>query len=132
MRLDLLADFLELRGIGTPGIDIFEDQMPADCRTGVLLKLPLQGIDIDHELPGYFRGKVQAIVRAQKAEDGDRLAKRVMDALTLYRHGLVDKEGREVLFINHMRPKTLPIIYPRSEGNGKEWSINMDASYVLR
>jgi hypothetical protein len=132
MRIDLLADILADAGIGAPGQDIYEEEMPADVRAGVLIKLPLQGVPIDHELPGYFRGAVQVIVRAQKVDTGDRLAKQVMDALTLSERTFLDAQGNEVMHVNYLRPRTLPIVYPRSDGNGKEWSINLDASYVLR
>lgn len=132
MRIDLLVDHLATSGAGTPGTDLFEYFMPAECRVGVLLKLPLQGIAIDHELPGYFRGSVQVIVRAQKDETGEHLAQRVSGLLTLVNKSFVDTSGKEVMFVNHLRPKTLPIVYPRSVGNGKEWSIHLDASYVLR
>lgn len=132
MRIELLTDLLAESGLGKPGTDLFEFEMPADCRSGVLLKLPLQGIEIDHELPGYFRGKVQAIVRAQKDETGERISKRVSAALTFTNRSFVDDKGVELMFVNFLRPKTLPIVYPRSVGNGKEWSINLDASYVLR
>jgi hypothetical protein len=132
MRIDLLADLLAAAKVGTPGKDIFEEEMPADVKAGVLLKLPLQGVPIDHELPGYYRGAVQAIVRAQKVDTGDRLAKRVMEALTLSEHSFTNEAGEEVMHVNFLRPRTLPIVYPRSDGNGKEWSINLDASYVLR
>ncbi len=71
-------------------------------------------------------------MRAQKVDTGDRLAKRVMEALTLSEHSFTNEAGEEVMHVNFLRPRTLPIVYPRSDGNGKEWSINLDASYVLR
>lgn len=132
MRIDLLADLLAAAKIGTPGKDLFEDEMPADARAGVLLRLPLLGVPINWELPGYYKGQVQAIVRAQKVATGDAMAAKVGAALTLFERSFTDDQGAEVMFVNYLRPRTLPIIYPRSDGNGKEWSINLDACYVLR
>ncbi|MBP2498250.1 hypothetical protein ABID82_005141 [Methylobacterium sp. PvP062] len=132
MRIDLLADLLEAAKIGTPGTSIFEDEMPADARAGVLLRLPILGVPIDWEIPGYLKGQVQAIVRAQKVATGDALARKVSEALTFTDRSFTDDKGVEVMFVNYLRPRTLPIIYPRSDGNGKEWSINLDACYVLR
>lgn len=129
MRIEFLSDRLEALGLGKVGKSIFEHEMPAECRTGVLLKLPLQGIPIDHELPGYFRGSVQAIVRAQQDETGRTLADKVMAALTITGETFTS-DGVEMR-VNFLRPKTLPVTYPRSDGNGKEWSINLDASYVM-
>lgn len=130
MRLDLLADRLAAAGLGTPGTDIFEFEMAPEVRAGILLKLPLDGIPIDHELPGYHKGAVQAIVRAQKHATGEALAAKVQDVLTIAKLDLLDEEGRG-MHVNYLRAKTLPIVYPRSDGNGKEWSINLDACYVL-
>lgn len=132
MRIDLIADYLEAQDLGLPGVNIFEEEMPASTKVGILLKLPLQGIPVDHELPGYFRGQLQAIVRAQKVDTGDRLAHAVSTALTLVNQPFAGEDGAEAMFVNYLRPRTLPIVYPRSDGNGKEWSINMDASYLLR
>jgi hypothetical protein len=129
MRIDLLADVLEA---AAPGTHIYEDEMPADARAGVLLRMPLQGMPINWEIPGYYKGQVQAIVRAQKVATGDALARKVMDALTFVERSFTDEKGADVMFVNYLRPCTLPIIYPRSDGNGKEWSINLDACYVLR
>ncbi|AMB48263.1 minor capsid protein [Methylobacterium sp. AMS5] len=132
MRIDCITDYLAAEGLGTVGKDLFEHEMPANTKVGILLRTPLEGIKICHELPGYYRGRaLQAIVRAQKDETGWPLAGRLSKALTLYKREFKDSEGRLVMRINHLLPQTLPITYRRSDGNGKEWSINLDASYVL-
>lgn len=131
MRIDLLNDLLAAEGLGTPGVDLFEFEMGPECRAGVLIKLPLDGVPIDHELPGYFRCQVQVIVRAQRHETGDALSKKVQAALTFNGRDFSAADGTPAMRVNFLRPRTLPIVYPRSDGNGKEWSINLDCSYVL-
>ena len=131
MRLSLLADLLEAAQIGVKPEAIYIDEMPATETIGVLLRLPLTGVPINHELPGYYRSQVQAIVRAQKAANGDLLAARVSAALTLTDRSL-PAGGPESMFVTFLRPRTLPVVYPRSDGNGKEWSISLDACYVMR
>lgn len=132
MRADILATILEDAGLGVIGETIFIHHMPDACAEGVLIRLPLIGIPIDHELPGYIKGRVQVIVRATAQSAGDALASEVMKALTIYATEYLDPEtGVFAMKINYLRADTLPIVYPRSVGNLKEWSINFDCCHVL-
>lgn len=130
MKLELLAGHIETLGLGTIGKDLFVHHMNGDVRQGILLRVPLSGVPIDHELPDYFRAEVQVIVRAQNQAAGSTLAARLLRELSLYKVTLTD--GVTTLTINQMLPKTKPIVYPRSESNGMEWSINFACSYVER
>ena len=130
MNLTPIAEKLIALNLGVPGTSLFIDEMPSTCKFGILVRSPLIGTKIDHELPKYFKGQIQVIVRSSKRAAGDALAYRIMDELTLHSETLVDDAGVGVL-INQMLPETLPIIYPRSDGNGIEWSINFDLVYVL-
>lgn len=108
---------------------IFADEMQAQVTTGILIRSPLTGIPIDPELPNYFRGSIQVIVRSPKHELGETMSKALLDGLTIYNAPLLD-ENFKGMRIKRMVPKTLPIVYRRSDGNGKEWSINFDVVYT--
>jgi len=133
MRLEIIAEVLASVGLGRIGESIFVHHMPPECREGVMVKTPLTGIEICAELPGYYRGGLQVIVRAQKHERGEEMAKTVLRALsTLQRKEYIHPQTRQPeMIVNQMIPKALPVRYPRSDGNGIEWSINFDCSYVL-
>lgn len=129
MNLEALSDHIVSLNLGVPGQTLFLHEMPADCHRGILLRLPLIGISVDHELPKYFRGEFQAIVRDKSHSSGAQLAQDLFDAFTLGKMTLLNQTGQGMRF-NHLHPKTLPIKYRRSDGNGIEWSINFTGSYV--
>lgn len=134
MRVDILAKVLESADAGIRGITIFAHHMPAECTQGLLIKLPLTGINNDHNLPNYFTGRVQVIVRAETQLPGDVLCQKVIDAL----HSSVVRKfydpvlpNMPVMQINQMLSEHLPIQFPRLEGGGIEWSLNFLVSYVM-
>jgi hypothetical protein len=125
MNLTILTDYLQAEGVGTNGVDLFAHRMPFECQKGVLLRLPLDGIQRDPQLPGYFKTEgLQAIIRDIDQAAGEIKAQRVMDALDLMNHQF------EGLKINRIFARTLPVVYPRSDGQELEWSITFFASYV--
>jgi hypothetical protein len=131
MKLELLAQVIQDAGIGTIGEDIYVHNMPADVTRGIMLRNPLAGTNIDNGLPGYFRDRLQAIVRATSHADGDVLAKQVTKALKMERKRLfLDTDGKLLLQINYLLPAQLPIVYPWTPANVLEWSINFITSYV--
>lgn len=132
MKLELLSELLEQRGLGTRGTDIFVHRMDAECPKGILLRLPIAGIDTDFNLPGYYKTQIQAIIRDANQQSGDAMAVRVMAQLTMYERIFTDPDtGAFLMQINQMYPAKLPIIYPRSEGQEIEWSLNFDVSYAI-
>ena len=129
-----MATILAQAGLGEIGSTIFEHHMPADCRKGILVRAPLLGIKIDHYLPGYYRTMIQVIVRDVRHGAGATKAQQVLDLLTIQKPTSYNDPAdatNQALQINQMLPETLPIVYPRSVGNGYEFSINLDASYVM-
>lgn len=124
MNLGGFVKILEDAGLGTAGKDIFLFELPADVPEGILIRLPLTGVKVHHEIPGYHTTEIQVIVRSQKQSVGHAKADRVMAALTSYHRIVTDPETGEEIEVKQMLPETLPIRYPRSDGNGIEWSIN--------
>ena len=131
MNLDIISQVIEDANLGVLGVSLFQHHMPEGCVNGILLRTPLNGIAIDHNLPGYFKGSLQAIVRSDSHELGDGLAASVSSALTLSNRIFASPNGSFLMKVNHLYPTNLPIIYPRSPGNIFEWSINFDCNYVV-
>lgn len=125
MRLEPLAQILADAGVGVIGATIFVYHMPENVTDGVLLRQPLQGTEIDYELPGYVKTDFQLIVRSSTYADGFDLVERATQALT-FEHvtTLADRQ------INYQRPRTEPIVYPRSDANVIEMSVNFECSFV--
>ena len=133
MRIDLLANYLDSQNVGTIGRTLFAHHMPADCVEGVLLKLPINGIEQDNYMPGFYKSPLQAIVRAQSEARGEKLSAQVIKVLTHKQtKDYVDQPGNVfAMRINFLLPEKLPIRYPRLDGNGIEWSLNFMTSFVL-
>jgi hypothetical protein len=131
MKLEILAQVLQDADAGTIGTDLFVHAMPAKVTKGVLLRNPLAGTSVNNYLPGYYRSRLQAIVRAPGHEQGDELAKIVGDALKMEQtRRFFNDDGSLAMQINYILPEQLPIVYPWTPANVLEWSLNFITSYV--
>jgi hypothetical protein len=118
MNLFPIAEKLEADGVGVMAETIFINMIPAEAPTGVLLRNPLQGTEIDYELPGFYKTQFKVIVRATTYPDGEALIQAVFDSLTM-----LDKQVG-TMFVKYMRPKTKPVVFPLSKGNLLEFSAD--------
>lgn len=133
MNLDCIAGILIEAGLATAlGVDIFEHHMPESCINGILLKLPAQGIPVNHYVPDFYRARFQAIYRNKDHATGDAMAINIANALTMTNQTFYDADGVTVLLrIMQCYPVNLPIVYPRSAGNVYEWAINLSSQYIM-
>lgn len=129
---DILEEKLQAAGF-QPGVDLFRKYMPAQCDEGVMTRIPLQGLPIDPYIPNFYKGRVQVIVRHSDPEAGARLASKVQEILTV--------EGREIhpetslrgeIHLDVFQPETLPIDFPRLDGNGFEWSQHFTCVFGMK
>lgn len=131
MNLDVLSQVITAADLGTLGKDLFQHHMPDAVTEAIMLKEPLAGTTINHDLPGYLKGQIQLVVRSSTNATGDAKANRLLSVLTIHNEAYADKNGVFLMKIVYLRPRTLPIIYPRTPGNTIEWSIVFDACYLL-
>jgi hypothetical protein len=125
MNLQPIADKLEAENLGKKGKTLFIHAMPLECKKGILLRSPLQGTDIDHELPGYYKTEFGVIVRAAKHEEATALAEAVMASL----------KGNDVqignMAVKYIRPHHLPVTFPVNDGNLIEALVKFDIAFVI-
>lgn len=126
MILEALAGVVQTAGLGVPGKTLFIHTIPSNVKSGIGLLMPLDGIAIDSELPGYRKGKVQAIVRHVEHALGATMANSVMDALTFLNRDLTG------IHVHYCRPRHEPIVFPKSTGDLLEFSINFDICLFYR
>ena len=124
MDLMPIANKLEFEGLGVQGKSLFINFMPMEAKTAIMLRTPLSGVDIDHELPGYFKTHFIAVTRAPEYVAALDLMKAVMLTLTVYDQDL------DSINIKYMRPGTLPVSFPVSEGNFYEVQVRFDIAYT--
>lgn len=123
MDLMPIANKLEFEGLGVQGKSLFINFMPMEAKKAIMLRSPLTGVDIDHELPGYFRSPFMVVVRSPEYTSALELMREVMLALTIYNQ---DLDGMSV---KHMYPTTLPISFPVSDGNFYEVQVNFHTAF---
>lgn len=124
MNLIPITNRLEAEGLGTPGSTLFINFMPFECKQGILLRTPLTGTRIDHELPGYFKCEVMVITRAPEYTAALSLMQEVMSALTIY------EEQMDDIYMKYIRPETLPVSFPVSDGQFYEVQVRFEVVYV--
>jgi len=124
MKFEPLADYLDGQGIVTKGQTLFIHYMPQTIKIGALMLGKLTGTPIDPELPGYYKTGFRIIVRHQDIVDGLAMANQIKDALNMRN---VELPGMSIRYIV---PKHEPVLFPISEGDHLEISINFDAVYV--
>lgn len=130
MRLEEIAEYLVSLDIGLKTRDsqknLFVNYMGPNIPKGVLIRESYMGTPIDHYLPGYFRASFQIIVRDSDYVEGRRKADIILESLTV-------RQSRTIgsMYVRQILPRHEPLVYPVSEGNRLEWSINFDAAYSV-
>lgn len=130
MIFDILEQKLIDAGVAEAGKSLFRGYMPSDVTVGVMLRTPLDGIKIDPFIEGWHKTELQVIVRHTDPVEGLKLANRVSQVL--YTHKLEKypaNEERGPAHINAFYPETLPVQYPRLEGNAIEFSQYFKAAF---
>ena len=128
MIFDVFVQKLQAAGY-RPGADLFIDTIPGTINKAIMLRTTLAGIAIDPHIPNRYRGPLQVVVRDVDATDGLRRAKEIQRLITLDRreyHPANPAAGRGPVHLDLCSPKTLPVRYPRLDGNGLEWSQMFD------
>lgn len=124
MNLLPLANYLEENNLGTVGTNLFVEQFPAECKTGILLRAPLMGAQIDHELPGYLKFDFRVVVRHTSRGPGYELACRLAKQLNMLKTTIGEWT------VNYLRPVNVPSQFPMSVGESVEFNINMEVCLV--
>lgn len=120
-----LAQRLEDQGVGVQGKSIFAYMMPAAATTAVMVRNELSGTRINHQLPGYFKTRVQVIARGPDYVTAEALMTRAIAALTLPADTVLG-----TMTFNFCRPETLPSAFPLSGGNLIEFNTYFEVCFV--
>lgn len=130
MIYDILEKKLTDTGLVTAGVSLFRDYMPAECEIGVMIRTPLTGIKIDPHIEGWHKTTMQVITRHVDPVEGATMAANVCKLLIVQAPETYEASAeRGRAHINVFYPSTLPIRYPRLEGNGLEFSQHFTAAF---
>jgi len=125
MNLEPIAQYLEDNGCGKQGVSIFVGQMPVD-KTGILLKPPYRGTEINYELPNYFKGEFALIVRGKGAAATEKVMAGVMKFFSIQSDTQIGN-----MAVKYLRARTLPVSYPIPASGLQEVVANIDCCFVL-
>lgn len=119
MNLLSMIDRLSMQGQGQSGKTLFLNMMPAKVNKAIMLRTPLTGTKIDHELPEYYKTEFQLIVRDTDYASAQTRAEDAVKALTVVETQIGP------MYFRYCRPDTKPVAYPMSDGNLVEVSVTM-------
>lgn len=132
MIYDVLEKKIEAAGLGVVSQTVFREAMPPGVKVGILFRSPLGGINIDPYIPGWYKPRLQVIVRHTDSELGTQMANDVIKALRVESPEFHDSPEIGRVQIAVFTPLQLPIQFPRSDGNGIEWSINFTTAFAFK
>lgn len=114
--LEAIVQFIQVNGLGNPGVDLFRGYMPAEVETGtvVLARVPIE----DDPYCRTKKGTFQVVTRAATGDLAHAKAAAIKKLLRL--------EGAEIgeVGFKFIIPKHEPLVYPRADGGQYEASVN--------
>lgn len=116
-----LADGVEDLELGK---NVMLETMPLSVTKGVIIRSSLSGDPIDYEIPGLARSHFRLIARSAKFLDAQSLLYEAIEALMIERPVQV---GR--MRVRTCRPISTPVVFPLSDGNLREFMVNMQIIY---
>lgn len=125
-NIDDLGTVMEGKGLGTVGIDIFCLFAPPEKTNYALLYPSADPPVVDPELPGYYTGKFQIIVRHVDHAEGLDKCKAIAEAMTFNNLETTN------LLIRRCRPLTQARIYRRSESGSLEFAVSYDIRFITK
>lgn len=125
-HLYAMAELIQAAGIATAGTDLFIGTIPPDVTSGVMLRDPLVGAEIDEGLKDFYSLEVSVIVRDPSVADGYARALALQNALNLNDWSNADVQ------ISWMKPCHLPVSYPRGDADTLETAFKVRIGFGMK
>lgn len=125
MKLKPITTWLEQLGVGTQGTDLFINEIPSECKNGIVLLDSYGGMPINPYLPGYKMGVFRAVVRSTDHDAGLARAFALVETFTVQTEQQLDG-----ILLKMMQPLAEPRRYRRSVGGFYEFEFESDICYV--
>ena len=132
MIYDILEGKLVAQGF-VAGSDLFRYTIPANVNSAVMFKLPLSGVPVDHNMPGWHSAEIQVVCRDPDPVACMNTALRVQKILTVETIEVYPASAeRGQAHITNFLPMQLPVIFPRLDSNLFETSQNFLAHFGFK
>lgn len=125
-HLYAMAEIIQAAGIASVGTDLFIGTIPADVVSGVMLRDPLMGAEIDEGMKDFYALEVSVIVRDPSVAEGYARAELLQTALNLGRW-----ENDDIL-VSWMKPCHLPVSYPRGDADVLETAFKVRIGFGVK
>lgn len=122
--LTQLATYLESKGVGKVGKNIFVSEMPSSTE-GILLFTTGEGLMVHPGTNKIFRGTVFAATRAKGYQQSGALAGKVFEVMEFQGASF---DGLRILI---SRPEALPMPFGKDESGFTEWLSSYDIAITL-
>lgn len=122
MSLQDIVDLLEDENFGEPGVNLFRESMPVEVESGLLVTAQMPA-DID-KYAKHRTGSFQIIARGRYHDEVREIMEKVSSYLTIDGH-----TGADDRYYHFILPRHEPLIYPKSDANYVEASVNFDFAY---
>jgi hypothetical protein len=127
-----LAEYIRAYNVPGIGQNVFVYTLKANDY-GAMLMVPNPGIRLDKDIPNYYKGRLELVVRSNSPADTETQAQAISDLLssavkrTLGQDVGIDlPSGR----FNYIYPGGLPLIYPRTDGDFYEGAVIFDVCFA--
>lgn len=124
MNLQPVLEYVATQNLGVRGRDLFRYFMPSDIDEGILITSQMPH-PLNPYLPGKYMGDFQVIVRGIDVDEVRSRAVSLLKALTLRSVTM-----GEMRFF-YIQPRHAPLVYPKSDGNYIEASVNFECQYFI-
>lgn len=122
---DWVADLAQyLRDANFLDRNVFAFEMPEDVPLGAMVIPPLEGLTFDPELPSRYKGFYQVLVRTNDHRQAHDLGTDLIQLLTLHN---VAVGG---FYVQLSEAISTPIVFPRTDANQYEASVNMRIAMI--
>lgn len=121
MNLQSFVDHMELNGFGVSGVDLFRENMPAECDRGYLFII-LMPVSID-PYTHLRRGEFELIARSGDSDEAKKMVFDAIESLSMSNRNV----GDEMYY--YIRPKHEPLTFPRSDGSHIEASVTFECCF---
>lgn len=132
MWLEDLAIYVREQDVAGIGTNVFIYTLKEND-VGAMLTSHTAGMLSSKDIPDYYKGALQLIVRSNSAKDAEVQAAAVSKLLSSQeKQKLGQGEGLTLpsIQVNYIYPRHLPVVYPRSDGDFYEASVNFDICFV--
>lgn len=132
MWIEELANYIRAQNIEGIGESVYCYTLKQN-NMGAMLTSHNTGINTINDLPDYYKGVLQIIVRSNNPKDSQTQINAIVSLLNSNERrktGMgMTLDLTETKF-NFILPKHIPVIYPRSDGDFYEASVNFDVCFV--